>query len=426
MPNTLRVYIQPTHGYYPELVYTWNLVAEAAGLPYEGVTDPGLADLRIGAAETDHIWAPEHHFRQMVHGAVYDFGQLFTQGPVLLYQSRPDYPATIFYLVNSIQEYASPHTDTLGRFGYAHSYQHHFNNVTDNVVFSLMRSLWQSVDVLRQFPLKDKPSRVLLSHDIDTLYGAFVQDGMWALKRGKIGVVAEQFMNLALARPAWFNIDKIMDVESGYGFTSTFFWLVNKGRINKREVNSDYSIHSPRLRKTLRAVESRGFENGLHKSISPMTHRHELDKLPVRTTLNRNHYLKFSLPGHYRHIQQSGLACDASLGFAEHYGFRNSYGYAFSPYDLQNRQPYGFKEVPLHCMDGTFQRYMQLPVNRTADEVICFLEKNKYNALLSILWHNTFFTDHKYRGYLHEYKKILAYLYESGLQVTSYTQVLNQ
>lgn len=420
----LRVHIQASHAYYPELVYTWNLLAEAAGLPYELTAARDEANLWIGDRETDHLYAPEYHFRQMLAEGVTDFRKLFTQGPVLLYENRPDYPATVFYLVNSIQEYGSPHTDELGRFRYADSYQQHFGNITDNVVYGLLRALWDSAPPLKAFPLKDRPSRVLLSHDIDSLYGAFMQDGMWALKNTKPAAFARVFLDMALLRHPWFNIDRIMDLESEHGFRSTFFWLVNQGRINARETNADYAIASKPLQRTLEAVEKRGFENGLHKSISPESFDDELAKLPVRTVLNRNHYLKFSLPGFYDRVEQSGIACDASLGFAEHYGFRNGYGYAFSPFDIKNRKPYTFKEVPLTCMDGTFQRYLGVPVSQTADTLIAFLEKNRHNALLSILWHNTFFTDHKYGGYLAEYKKILAYLYESGLEVTSYGNII--
>ena len=74
------------------------------------------------------------------------------------------------------------------------------------------------------------------------------------------------------------------------------------------------------------------------------------------------------------------LKVDCSLGFAETPGFRNSYGQPFLPYNLSEDRPYRFVEVPLNIMDGTFQRYMKVPVKETATRVIDFFEKNKYDS----------------------------------------------
>jgi hypothetical protein len=94
-------------------------------------------------------------------------------------------------------------------------------------------------------------------------------------------------------------------------------------------------------------------------------------------------------------------------------GFRNSYGLPFQPYHFKEKKAYNFIEIPLHMMDRTLEQYMKIPVGQTADRIISFFEKNNKNCVLSILWHNTFFTNYLYRGYLDEYKKLLAYFYES-------------
>jgi hypothetical protein len=141
---------------------------------------------------------------------------------------------------------------------------------------------------------------------------------------------------------------------------------------------------------------------------------------------NRYHYLKFNLPNGYDNIEESGLKLDASLGFAEHYGFRNGYGYPFHPYNISKNDKYSFLEVPLNIMDGTFQRYMKVPIEKTADTIIDFLETNNQNALLSILWHNTFFSNYKYKGYLKEYKKILKYLYDSKFHNINQSEIIRE
>lgn len=331
----------------------------------------------------------------------------------------------IFYLINSIGEIKDSlaSVDELSRFRYTNSLQKNIG-ITENLVLDLMIKEINQTELKNVYAINNHRSYFFLSHDIDSLYGSFKQDGLWALKQGRPDILLKLFVDLIMAKPAWFNIDYIMDLENEHSFKSTFFWLVNRGKIDARQSNSDYDITSAKVKATINNVEKREFENGLHKSISKEDFKEELRKLPVKVISNRYHYLKFNLPQGYKDIENSGLQLDASLGFAEHYGFRNSYGYPFHPFNFEQEKPFSFLEVPLNIMDGTFQRYMNLPVHKTADTIIAFLESNRKNCLLSILWHNTFFTNYKYKGYLKEYKKILLYLYENKFQNINQSEIL--
>lgn len=321
----------------------------------------------------------------------------------------------IFYLINSLAEQSSRDKgDELRRSRYETSVQKKIG-IEENFVLKLILSCVNENEVLkRSFRPVSHPSYVFLSHDIDSVFGSTVQDGLWAVKNLRFDVMFKLFANVILAKPDWLNIDQIMALESEYDFKSTFYWLVNKGRVDKRQTNADYSLSSKKILDLYKGVEEKGFENGLHKSISSDGFKSELSKLPGSVSGNRFHYLKFNLPDAYRQIEKSGLKLDASLGFAEHHGFRNSYGYPFSPYNFQSGTAFSFLEVPLNVMDGTFQRYLGLPVEKTAETAIAFFEKNKQNCLLSLLWHNTFFSNYKYKGYKEEYVKILMYLKESS------------
>ena len=232
--------------------------------------------------------------------------------------------------------------------------------------------------------------------------------------------------NVVLQKPDWLNMDKIMQVEDEYSFKSTFYWIVNKGKVNSRMVNADYNVGSAKMKGVLDDISKKGWDNGLHKSVSDDNFNTELKKLGIPAKGNRYHYLRFSLPNGFNEIEKAGLQFDSSLGFAETCGFRNSYGQPFQPFNIKERRPYKFVEAPLHIMDGTFQRYMKIPVNETAERAIAFMEANKQNCTFSILWHNTFFTEHKYKGYLDEYKKILAYLYESKFTCKTQQQIIDE
>ncbi|HQQ94478.1 MAG TPA: hypothetical protein PLQ93_07980 [Bacteroidia bacterium] len=335
---------------------------------------------------------------------------------------------SIFYLVNSLGEYSASASelDELGRYRYLCSVQKG-TGITRNLVLEyILETVKKDAFLNRHFESRPHRSYFFLSHDIDALYGSVWQDGFWALKHFRLDVMLKILANAAMSKAHWFNMDLIAELESEYGFRSTFYWLVNKGRINKRERNSDYTIQSPGLKSCINNLSEKGFEHGLHKSISAEGFKSERRKMPLEVQGNRYHYLRFNLPDAYKTIEESGLKLDASLGFAEHYGFRNNYGYPFSPYDFSTGKAFNFLELPLNIMDGTFQRYLKLPVQETAQTIIHFFEEQRENAVLSILWHNTFFTNYKYKGYREEYRKILAFLYEEKFTNINQSDLIRQ
>lgn len=327
----------------------------------------------------------------------------------------PDWLGTAFYMVTSRQEYDIQNYDSLGRFPYTSSYQARFNNAEENIV----QRCFDELATLLGIRKNDFKSSFYLSHDIDTVNGAVLEDGLYALKKGRIDVMLKLILNTIIQRPDWLNIDQILKLESEYDVKSTFFWIVNKGRLNKRERNSDYNFHSAAIQKSFAQVKKAGSENGLHKSISSNTFETELKKLNQPVAANRYHYLKYSLPDGYDAVENAGLQLDASLGFAETIGFRNSYGLPFQPYNFSQRRAYRFLEVPLHVMDATFFTYDRSDHQSSASRIFSFIEKNKMNCVLSVLWHNNYFSNYKYGGYLDLYKQILLYIHDNALETTT-------
>ena len=338
---------------------------------------------------------------------------IFNNEGVILYKEQEDELMTAFYLINSLQEYGSDYKDNIGRFQYDYSWQKQFRHIDQNFVVMLFERFF-----LKHFPklLENRvfeKSRFFVSHDIDSLYGAFLQDGLAAVKNGRIDIIAKLVFNAILMKPEWFNIDKILKIENEYDLKSTFFWIVNKGRVSKTLVNSDYNIDSSKLKNTLNSVITNKSYIGLHKSISGDSFDEEISKLGHPVTINRNHYLKFDLPTHYQSVERSSLKIDCSLGFAEHYGFRNSLAIPFVPFDISAEKPYHFLEVPLNIMDGTFQKYMKLTPEETSKHILEFVEKNKTNSVLSVLWHNHFFNSYRFGSYFEPYITLLDYIKEN-------------
>lgn len=404
--------------------YIFEVFLKNKKIEFLFVEEAGTADFIISNTIPSDLQISEEFFKD-INSGVYDFKKYFKNDcTIKTKDGSVDYLCSAFYIINSFQEYGDTDPDEYNRFKYCNSYQYHFENIEDNLVQDLFDKLYKSNRKLNQVFKSAPKTRFFLSHDIDTIHGALLQDGFNALKHKRFDVIIRLLLNAALQRPDWLNIDKIMNIEGEYDFKSAFYWLVNEGKLNKLERNSDYSINDKKIRTFINVINERGWENGLHKSISKESFKDEINKLGFLPEGNRYHYLKFKLPSAYRDIQQSGVRLDSSVGFADVIGFRNSYGLPFHPYDIENKRRFDFLEVPLNIMDQTFYGYEKLPAGDIAKKVISYFEKNNSNCVISILWHNNFFSNYKFHGYLDAYKDILGYFYENKYECITQKELL--
>lgn len=90
---------------------------------------------------------------------------------------------------------------------------------------------------------------------------------------------------------------------------------------------------------------------------------------------------------------------------------------------MRLREPYAFIEAPLHVMDRTYFQYKKFNVVEAGRDIFDFFEKNRENCVLSVLWHNNFFSNYKFNGYFDLYKKILAYLKENDFETITQEEI---
>lgn len=412
----LQIDIDPSLPLFPELHYTLTQFAVNKKIKLSFNSN----GLRVSDSEQAPIQVSKKFAADFTARKFNHLENLRHSGFIELENGQRDYLSTAFYMLACLQEYdTSQPPDRLGRFKFENSYQHTLKLATENRVQFCFDKLAEKIGI----PSADTPSRFFLSHDIDLVYGSLLQDGFYAFKRGRLDIIFRLLMNVGMSRPDWLNIDKIMALESEYDLRSTFFWIVNKGKAGELE-NADYDFSSGKIQRLIKKVEETGFENGLHKSISSDTFQQELDRFEKRPVSNRYHYLKFSLPQGFDVIEQAGLKLDASLGFAETIGFRNSYGQPYNPFNVKERRAYSFVEVPLHVMDRTFFQYEKMSPKEAKKQVIDFFERNNQNCVLSVLWHNNFFTNYKFKGYLDLYKSILLYIRENNFTTITQEELL--
>jgi hypothetical protein len=420
----MKVYIRPETSYYHIVRYVLKLIEKSVNHRFEFVDQ--IKDVEI-------IWDHEHPNSEPIATSFYnelkttsfncDKKYFCNELGILTEDNKKDPIATIFFMVNCMQEF-NPGQDSLdafGRFKYHSSYQAKFKNIDKNLV-------QEEIDILTdkwRLTVTKTKSNFFISHDIDTIYGSFLQDGFWALKKMKIGVILNLIALELSNKPHWKNIDRIIKIDSEVDIRSTFFWLVNKGTGIQNIKNADYNIKKEQG--LLKLTEKANFINGLHKSCSTNGIDEELEILGLSNcTYNRYHFLKFMPHDDWDKISDSNLRFDCSLGFAEHYGFRNSYGKAFQPFDFRNGKPHSFVEAPLNFMDGTFHKYMNTPRNEVAGIIIDMYKRNATNCNFSLLWHNTYFTNYKYNSFINEYKKVMGFIYENKIQCVTPDELINE
>ena len=369
-------------------------------------------------------------FYEKIEKQVFNHAEHFEKEALILTaDGQVDYIATIFYIANCLQEYGATDDalDRYNRFRFEASFQARFGTIRENIVSDLIEKFVESVFILRGVFSKkiSRPTRFFLTHDIDSLYSSFVQDGLWAIKQGRISVLIQLIFNELLRKPAFFNIDKILKIHSEHDIKSTFFWLVEQGRSADGIKNADYNLYSKKVQNALLEISKQGFEIGLHKSSLDTDFATEFDRLPkAHIKANRYHFLRFQLPDAWQKMSDEGVKIDASLGFASQYGFRNGYGLPFQPYDFRTKTTMPLVVTPLNIMDGTLNGYMGIPELEIEQHIFDFFEKNKTNCVLGLLWHNTEFSEFRYAPYLAIYKNILTYIAESKIKTVTATDIL--
>ena len=410
------------------LKYTWLLLSKQYGLK----TSKSRSQISVGLGDKADIQISEL-FLRIINQKGTPESLIFDKEPVLLCENgKPDYLGTCFYMLNSLQEYQAPdsHFDDLGRFRSEHSYQIRFNCVREDLVKSYFEKLIRSIPQLRSHSPATESSKVFLSHDIDMISGAVLQEGKAVLKRLSISLLLKTILHYFLQGPSYRDMSRIMDIHDEYDVRSTFFWLVEKGSLrsspngNRKIPQADYNILSRSIRSEISKIEHRGFENGLHKSFANKSFDEEIEKLGIDTVSNRNHYLRIKLPKHFIDLENSKIKLDFSLGLGDHYGFRNSYGHPFIPFDLEENKPFSFLEVPLNIMDTTFKFHQKKEPKQAKSEILNFLDKHRENCTISILWHNDMFSPVKNPGWLNLYREILDYCRQNNIRSTTQKDLL--
>ncbi len=318
--------------------------------------------------------------------------------------------AAIFFFLSGYQEVHGPRKNEL-RFYSSESWQARNNCLQVPLVDIYFEIIAEAIGKFTgQQVYRKEEGLVFLSHDIDKLRSGRTEGVFNALKKLQL---SEALRGAVARKDPWDNLLDIADIEEKYKARSTYFFLPDKGRA-EGGINADYSISDPAIRQQMHDLLARGWEIGVHGSIgshrSPDLLTRNLKDTNCEAIGNRFHFLNFSLYHTIAALEQAQIKYDASLGFPDHIGFRFATTRPFKLYNLRKEKVSELLEIPLHVMDTTLQhkKYMNVSPRQALTELQEMLRiTQKYGGVLSVLWHNNYFSDLKYPGWRETYESFL-------------------
>ncbi|GAB3865064.1 polysaccharide deacetylase family protein [Hymenobacter segetis] len=338
-----------------------------------------------------------------------------------------DVISAAFYLLSGWQEYFADMRDRHGRFPYAASIQKSYDFVALPVVNYYFDVLKTAMEHVTGQPLQPRrwdctaPFAAFITHDIDNLRSAWKAPAKAALKQGRLWHFGQQLWQHLTRPDAWDNLETVADTVAEYGAASTFFMLPELRKGANGTPNADYALNTA-LRQRLHQLQQQGFEIGLHGSIGTAKEAVRLNQ--EKATLKpdgdglRFHYLCWEPRTTPALVEASGsFAYDSTLGFAEHFGFRNSYCLPFFPFNFSTGTACSFLEIPLNVMDATLHHpnYLQLQPEEIMPALRpMFEEIERFGGVATVLWHNDHFDPANRVTGPRQFAEIMGYLQQRG------------
>jgi len=349
-----------------------------------------------------------------------------------------DIISAAFYLLSGWQEYFSPARDRHGRFPYAASVQQQFGFVALPVVnyyFEVLKTAIEQATgaVLRSRRWQRAGFASFITHDIDTLHGGWGTAARQLLRRGQLPQLARLVLRKALQQPApWNNLEHVLATTASYGAPSTFFILGSDQPAANGTANADYASDTPTFRARLQQLAGQGAEIASHASYGSAENAEKLQQelqqfAPWQPHGNRFHYLYWEPATTPALLAAAGISYDSTLGFAEHFGFRNAYCLPFFPFDFARGRAFSFLEIPLNVMDATLHHpnYLQLQPQEILPALQpMFNEIEKFGGVATILWHNDHFDPANAATGPAQFAEIMADLQKRGTAFLTGRQIV--
>ncbi len=358
-----------------------------------------------------------------------------------------------FYLLSGQQEYEASNSDNMGRFPFQDSIQCRLQITHLPVVNYYFEWIMQGIEAFaslhgyratRRKALE--PFGLFISHDIDRVDKYDYYHTMFHVKRllgwiptkdPKRKVLKDliycklQWLKGPKRKNPWWNFSAIRAFEKAHQLPSTFYFLPD----HNRKTDSFYRLEEQRIVQLMHDLDAGGCEVGFHAPVAaasqPAVMQSELDRLNKLlkhpAVGNRQHNLTNRYPETQISQQKAGLVYDATMGFAEQEGFRNSYAHPFHPYDFEQEEMLQLWEVPLVVMDATLFKYRKLSYEQARERMLKLAaEVEKFQGVYGLLWHNNYFDEADYPGINAFYEAFVEQLLQQKPQTLTGIQIIEK
>jgi hypothetical protein len=195
--------------------------------------------------------------------------------------------------------------------------------------------------------------------------------------------------------PYLWGIRYLANLSREHGLDNdAFYFMAAKPSL----MDTGYDPASPRVKTVVQELREQGFAIGLHAGYYTLRdfermadEKAKLDAVLGETAYGgRQHYLRFQVPDTWRNWERLGLTFDATMGYADHVGFRCGTCHPFCPFDVVQNRQLDLWEEPLIVMDGTLREYQGLSPEQSEACILKLARRcRKVEGAFTLLWHNS-------------------------------------
>jgi hypothetical protein len=253
---------------------------------------------------------------------------------------------------------------------------------------------------------------VKLGHDVDEIGFPFSFRSIvgHTLRRGQPAAALRD-----CAAP-WFGIDtsyqlllrKVVALSVHRGLKPVVYWKASAPGPH----DTGYDPRHSSIRAMIASFQSYGLEMGIHPGYESFESPEKLsaEVASLRAVLGetrlggRQDFLRWT-PSTWEHWEACGLAYDASVGYADHVGFRAGTCHPYHPWLASQDRQAELLEIPLLAMDCTLQSYMKADAGTALQHLRdCARRCREVGGVFSLVWHHTRLP---HSGYARAYENFL-------------------
>lgn len=276
-----------------------------------------------------------------------------------------------------------------------------------------------------------KSFAVCLTHDVDEIkktYQWISRPSRYLLKGDLQGFRRQ--MNSLIQKiqgiEPYDTFEDIISIEHGFGVKSTYYILKETGNLVLSSKKTWYlygrnrSLQSPEMIALIKKLQINGDEVAIHGSyfsyLDPALledQTRELEGILQEKVIGtRQHNLNLDIPKTWEYHILAGLHYDTSLGFKDAIGFKWGTSFPFYPGSYGSVIP--ILEIPLIIMDICLES-----CENKEEECIRLAQRvEKYQGVLTLLWHPPVFNTLEYPEARDIYIKMNQYCTERGAWIT--------